>query len=361
MKLLLVGGGHGHLHILKQLQTVELANTETTLLSPSRFQYYSGMFSGYIEGTYSLDKIEIDLAFLAQKSHVKLLEGHARQVDTEKNILFTEDGRQIPFDIISIDIGSLTAGTDIPGMKEFGSVIKPNYLFPEVFKQVKAGHNVTVVGGGGAGIEMSLALQSWRKAHRLQGTVQLVSAGTLLKRESRKVSGKMEAIMKRKGVKLHLHQPVTKVLDGSLVTTIGTIPFDKLLWLSGPRPHPIFKQSGLPVDDDGYLLVRDTLQSVKYPHIFGIGDCITLVTHSELQKAGVYAVRQARTLWANLTQYVDGKPLHSYRPQRNILSILSTGDEQAFLMYNGASIHGHSVWRLKRQIDGNFVSQYLQR
>lgn len=360
MKLLLVGGGHGHLHILKQLQTVELENVKTTLLSPSRFQYYSGMFSGYIEGTYSLDEMRINLASLAQKANVELFEGHARQVDTEKNIVITEDERQIPFDIISFDIGSLTAGVDIPGVKEFSCVIKPNYLLPEVFKLLKTRHNITVVGGGAAGIEMSLGLQSWRKAHQLQNTVQLVSAGPLLKQESRNVSRKMEAIMKNKGVKLHLHQPVQKVLNGRLVTAAGTIPFDKLLWLAGPRPHSIFKQSRLPIDDDGYLLVRDTLQSVKYPHIFGIGDCIALTSHPKLPKVGVYAVRQARTLWANLKQYLDGTTLYSYRPQRNILSILSTGDKQALFMYRGATIHGHSAWRLKRQIDRNFVRQYQQ-
>lgn len=361
MKLLLVGGGHGHLYVLKQLQAVRLVNVETTLISPSRFQYYSGMFSGWIEGTYSLDEIEIDLIALTRTANVNLLEDHARHVDAESNLLFTENGHQIPFDLISFDIGSLTNGVDIPGAKEFSRLIKPNYLMPEVFEQLKTRNNIAVVGGGAAGIEMSLAMQSWRKEHQIHNPVQLVSAGPLLEREGRTISTKIEVIAKRKGVKLHLHQPVQKVLDGRLVTLTSTIPFEELLWLAGPRPHSIFRRSGLPVDDDGYLSVRDTLQTVKYPHIFGIGDCITPSSHPKLPKVGVYAVRQAPTLWENLKKYIEGKPLFPYRPQRNILSILSTGNKQAFLMFRGASIHGHSAWRIKRQIDRSFMRQYKQQ
>lgn len=360
VQLLLIGGGHGHLHVLKQLHTVRLPHTQVTLVSPSRFQYYSGMFSGYVEGTYSLDDIRIDLMSLAQKANVHWIKGAALQTNHDQNVLFIDNGQQLPFDVISFDIGSLTAGVDIPGVKQFSRVIKPNYLVPEVFEPLKTQQHVVVVGGGAAGVEMSLALQSWRKRHQIHRPVQLISAGSLLEPEGRMVSTKIEAIVKKKGVEAHLHLPVHEVVDGRVITSAGTIPFEELVWLTGPRPHPIFRESGLPVDDHGYLLVKDTLQAIDHPHVFGIGDCITLAMHPGLPKAGVYAVRQARTLWANLKRYLEGDVLHSYRHQRHIMSILSTGQEQGFLLYRGTSFHGHVAWRLKRKIDQTFISQYQQ-
>lgn len=60
-KLLLVGAGHAHLQVLKSMRRKRWPETEVTLISPSRFQYYSGMFSGLIEGHYTLDEVRIDV------------------------------------------------------------------------------------------------------------------------------------------------------------------------------------------------------------------------------------------------------------------------------------------------------------
>lgn len=358
LKLLLVGGGHGHLYVLKQLQVVGLPNVETTLLSPSRFQYYSGMFSGYAEDIYTLDEVRIDLVSLAHKANVNLFEDHAQYIDIVEKLLFTGNGRQLPFDIISFDIGSLAARSDIPGVHEFSHTIKPNYQLPKIIERVRNCNRLVVIGGGAAGVEMSLSVQSWRKQHQIHHPVQLVTAGGLLKRERSSISKKIESITRAKGVDMHLHEPVLEVHDGRMITSNEFIPFDEALWLTGPSPSPLFRRSALFVDRHGYMLVKDTLQATNNPNVFGVGDCATMESYPELEKSGVYAVRQAPILWTNLKNYIEEKSLDSYHPQRNILSILSTGDKQALLMYRGTSFHGRFAWNVKHRIDKRFVNQY---
>jgi NADH dehydrogenase FAD-containing subunit len=52
-RLVLVGGGHAHLHLLADLATRRLADVDVTLVSPSRWHHYSGMVPGFLQGTYA--------------------------------------------------------------------------------------------------------------------------------------------------------------------------------------------------------------------------------------------------------------------------------------------------------------------
>ncbi|WP_158211691.1 hypothetical protein [Alkalihalobacterium alkalinitrilicum] len=48
-ELILIGGGHAHLAILRALRK-ETIPDEIILISPNKYQYYSGIFSGFTEG-----------------------------------------------------------------------------------------------------------------------------------------------------------------------------------------------------------------------------------------------------------------------------------------------------------------------
>lgn len=49
------------------------------------------------------------------------------------------------------------------------------------------------------------------------------------------------------------------------------------------------RDSGLAVDDDGFLRVGDTLQVAGETRIFAAGDCASMIDHPR-EKAGVFAV-----------------------------------------------------------------------
>ena len=87
------------------------------------------------------------------------------------------------------------------------------------------------------------------------------------------------------------------------------------LLATGVTPQALFKRSGLPVGEDGGLLVNSFLQSVRYPEIFGGGDCISL-EHYRLPRVGVQAVRQNPILYHNLLASLSGGELFEFTPQQ---------------------------------------------
>ncbi len=358
-KLLLIGGGHAHVYLLKRLRQQPLPNVEVTLLSSSAFQYYSGMLSGYIEGLYAKDEIRIDVRKLSEQAGVCFVEGSAVFVDPRQQSVKTNDGRTIYYDAVSFNIGSLTENDDFSGVADYACPIKPNFHFAHVMDKIQPNNRIVVVGGGASAIELGLAFQARREKEGNRTPVVLVSSGHPLEQAGKTVSRKIKKVINHKGMRIIAENKVTEVQRNHVITETGrAIPYDQLFWLTGPKAPKIFALSKLPVNSDGYLIVRNTLQVRDYPNMFGVGDCIGIEQKPSIPKAGVYPVRQAPVLWKNIQRFFAGKVLKRFRPQSSFLSILSTGNRQGFLMYRNFTAHGRWPWLLKRAIDKAFIHKY---
>src|SRR5207247_11024872 len=62
--LLLVGGGHSHLAVLKSFGDAPAAGARLALLSPSRHAFYSGMVPGVVARHYRPEDCRVDLGAL---------------------------------------------------------------------------------------------------------------------------------------------------------------------------------------------------------------------------------------------------------------------------------------------------------
>lgn len=356
-KLLLIGAGHAHLHIMKKFQEEQL-DIEVTILSPSDYQYYSGMFSGYMEGVYSEKDMRVHLPSLADLAGITFIKGAALSIDAKGKVVLTEKGDVLSYDLLSMDIGSYTAGIDVPGARSHALRIKPNYRIEEVAEKMWGAEYPVVVGGGAAGIEIALSLTARRKKEGKKA-VTLISHSTLLQSSSLKAQSKIEQIARSKKMNLILKEKVANVTTTSVITSGGKeIPYDQLLWLTGPKAPEMFRASKLPIDESGYLLVEDTLQVKEYPAIFAAGDCATLRDYPDLPKAGVVAVRQSEVLWENIKAFLQEKDGVRFQPKKAYLSILSTGEKEGLLLYGKITLHHNLSWKLKNKIDRRFMEKY---
>jgi NADH dehydrogenase FAD-containing subunit len=138
----------------------------------------------------------------------------------------------------------------------------------------------------------------------------------------------------------------------------GRVPSDLTVWLTGATGPDLFRDTGLALDERGFLLVDDSLRSVSDARVFAAGDCGTLVNYPNTPKAGVYAVREAPVLWHSLMASIAGQPLPRYQPQHGFLSLLNTADGKALLQYKGFATHSRWAWWLKDWIDRRFVARY---
>ncbi|MDE4083538.1 FAD-dependent oxidoreductase [Planococcus maritimus] len=354
--IVLVGGGHAHLHCLAQFAKKPREDVQLVLISPAAYQYYSGMFSGFTEGVYGLDEIRIDLDQLAKKIGVAFYQDTICSIDPKSRTLTGQHGEIYPYDAVSFDIGSQMDSPE--ALEKYISPIKPNYHFPEQLLKFRESAKPVIVGGGASGVELAFSTHAWRMRQQFSDTL-LFSSGALLSGHGAAVSEKVEAISRKKKLLFFTDVTIEDIDETSVTASNGdSYPQSDVLWLTGPKSSELFAHSGMPIDRAGFLAVKDTLQSTRFPEAFGAGDCVSIDRYPILAKNGVYAVRQGPVLWGNLLSFLDGNPLSAFIPQKRYLAILSTGDGEALLTYGQWSMHGKLPWKLKQSIDKKFMRSY---
>jgi selenide,water dikinase len=320
-RVLLVGGGHAHAWVLKQG-----VGGEATLVTPYPHHTYSGMLPGFVAGHYAADEIRIDVAALAARAGVKLVLGRVAALDAGRRVARLEDGAEIEYDVASLDVGSTSNAPD-------GALAaKPFEPFMERWAALKDRlRSLAVVGGGAAGVEMAMAA-----AHRTNARVTLYSDRSMFR----------PGLAKRIARQLAAHG-----VELRAAAYVGEA-FDLVVWTAGAFALPWLRESGLAVDGRGFILVDQQLRSVSHPEVLAAGDCATL-RDAPHPKSGVYAVRHAPVLAANLR----GEE-RRYAPQRRALALLSCGARYAIADWGGLSWEGDWVWRWKDRIDRRWVEGF---
>ena len=123
-RLVLVGGGHAHLHVLGDLASRPLSGADVTLVTPTAWHHYSGMVPGFLQGVYAEADLTIDLASLAARAGVRVVEAMAERIDLN-GLTVDAGGARVPFDILSLDVGATPAGLDVPGVREHAVTVRP--------------------------------------------------------------------------------------------------------------------------------------------------------------------------------------------------------------------------------------------
>ncbi len=106
MHLILLGGGHAQISVLKSLGMQPIEGLRITLVSRDRLTPYSGMLPGYIEGRYSKTESMIDLVRLAHFAGARFIHDHATGIDPDKHMLFLANHPPVHYDRLSVNIGS---------------------------------------------------------------------------------------------------------------------------------------------------------------------------------------------------------------------------------------------------------------
>jgi selenide, water dikinase len=366
-RLLLLGGGHSHVEVLRQLGVRPVTGVDITLVSPVRLAPYSGMLPGLIAGHYKHHECHIDLERLARFAGARFLRTLSREVDPARREVVLAEGVMIRYDVLSIDVGSTSAIAGVQGAAENAVAARPVETLLQAWNALieRAGANglglLAVVGGGAAAVELVLAMQ-YRLAQLFERNsvrfVLVTDTDRLLIGHNPKVHSAFKHILSERQIEMHFASRIARVEPNVLVTVTGQrIAADAIVWATGPGPSPRLSETGLALDAAGFIAVNEHLQSISSPAVFAAGDCATIGGYA-YPKSGVYAVRQGPPLAANLRRSLAGAPLVAYRPQRRALALISTGDKYAVASYGPLTFESAWVWRWKDYIDRRFMAKY---
>lgn len=363
-RLVLAGGGHAHLHVLKTLATDSWSDVEVILVSPHARQVYSGMLPGWIAGHYQLDDFAAALQPLVRAAGVRFIQDSAGGLDAKRRILRCAALGEVQYDVLSIDTG---AEVDTSTLAATGVTLLPmrplERFLVEWDRQItafgNAGHaRVAIVGGGAAGVELALAIR-YRLASLLgpdKAEVFLVDGGTLLDGHGKRVVERVARVLARHGIH-RLSGRAVGAESGLLLSSGQALPVDCIVAATGVKPAAWIPNSGLALAQDGFLAVRDGQQSVSHANVFAAGDIATRVDKPHA-KSGVYAVRAGPALSFNLRRILSGQPIGPHTPQRRSLCLIATGPKAAIVSWAGLSAEGEWAWRWKDWIDRRFMKQY---
>ncbi len=366
-RLVLVGGGHAHVHVLKALGDSPDPTVSVTLVSPVDRQLYSGMLPGYVAGHYGLDECGIDLAPLASRAGATVVRAAASLVSPTVREVIAANGEVVSYDVLSIDAGSRPLVGEAKGVGRHAVPVRPLERFVEGWERelarARAGalQSVSVVGGGGAGVELAFAMECRFRRELGEAAPHvriLTDAPTILPECAAAVRGRLLRLARRRNIGVHPGCRVAEAGPGFVRLREG-IEFssDATFWVTGSAAPEFIRDSGLMVDRGGFLAVNDFMQAEGHPEIFGAGDCATNLLNPR-PKAGVFAVRAGPALAANLAAALKGGPLERHVSSRRFLALFSCGERYAVGSWGALSFEGRWAWRWKDRIDRRFVARY---
>ena len=370
--LVLIGGGHSHVIVLKRFGMSPIPGVRLTLITRDIQTPYSGMLPGVIAGHYDFDDAHIDLLQLAQFTGARLIHEEAIGLNLSDRTVICHARPPLSYDVLSIDIG-VTPVLSVPGSDVNAVAVKPIAKLVNRWEQLKLriaeakrSLHIGVVGGGAAGVELILsvqhAVQKFLESHssRQVGPVFHLFSGNkhILPTHNARVRKKFVEILRSRHIQLHAGSPVTAVSTGSIELEDGTLfSADEILWATEATAQKWPAEAGLAVDNYGFIKVADSLQSISHPEVFAAGDIAAVVNYPR-EKAGVFAVRQGPPLAKNLRRALLKKSLRPFAPQKKFLSLISTGDKYAVASRGIWALEGRWVWKWKDRIDRRFMRQF---
>ncbi len=366
--LVLVGGGHSHVQVIRMLAMKKaLGGIRVTLISDESTVCYSGMLPGCLAGLYRPDEMEMELRPLCTWAGIRFVRARVSGLDPALQQVYFDDGRPpLAYDALSINVGSIPRGMDTPGIRDFavptrplGLLLKRVHQFEENYRSDGRPLRIVIAGGGAAGVELAFAMHSRWGERFAPVQISLVDAQTTLLTGHRpRVAAIIGRYLNEKGIACLTGLRVAGVDEtGVHFEDHPSLPCDFLLWATGGAPPGLLKETNLETSDAGFIQVRPTMQAMGYDNVFAAGDCIEFPSRS-LPKSGVYAVREGPVLARNLHAWLENRSLVPYRPQASALALLMTGTRNAVASRRRASFHGPWVWRLKDWIDRRWMRKF---
>lgn len=362
--LVLAGGGHAHLAVLADWIRDPPKGLETWLITKDPFTAYSGMIPGWIARHYGAAEHLIDLRPLAGRADVRLVIDTLEGLDADRNLAILSNGTTISFDLLSLATGGEVDTSLLAALGKRLLPVRPVDEFvsrwPHVVEEAARGRDfhLVVVGGGAAGVEIALAARQALHAVSPAASVSIITAeNSLLSGQSPAVVAQVWSELAHKGIDVRFASAAGT--DAGLILSDGTVMrADCVIAATGSKAPHWLKNSGLALDEQGFVRIGADLRSISHGTIFAAGDIVTRVDRN-VARSGVHAVRAGPVLAANLRASLIGSNLSTYVPKRRTLYLLATGEKRAILSWGRLAASGKLIWRLKDWIDRRFVKRYV--
>lgn len=326
-KVVIVGGGSAGISVAARLvKGAPDLKGRILIVDPAKKHYYQPLWTLAGAGAVKKEVTVRDQQTLIPDG-VELLQEAVTSIDADSNRLTTGNGTEIHYDFLVMAAGIQIDWDKIKGLKEAigKDGVCSNYSYHyvdstwESIQKFKGGNaifthpNTPIKCGGAPQKIMYLADDAFRKAGvREQSQIVFASASDSIF-AVKKYANTLEQVISRKGIATKYKMNLIEVDSANKLAVFensGTgetekIPYS-MLHVVPPMSAPDFIAQSKLADAGGWVDVDSkTLQSKKYPNVFGVGDCANLPT----SKTGAAIRKQAPVAAGNLLSFMKNQPL----------------------------------------------------
>lgn len=361
-QLVLIGAGHGNLHLIKNASILQQRKYEITLISPTDFNY-NGVAPGILGTRYPDGFGKIPCQCHLDKVGGRYYQNEVTRINVKERMLFLKDKKSIQFDYLSINIGGRVPINEINGTSRSTFPTRPvehlwqfNNKLRTLLRKKPKTIAITVIGGGAAGVEVAGNVHQLIKSRGIIPVISIITRGkTLLPQFPTKASLKVLNSFQKRGIEVKLECEVKELKEKqAILSSKIKLPFDLCIMATGIRPNKLETQETLQTTNTGEIIVNAYLQSIDHPNIFASGDC-SYFEPQPLWKSGFHAINQGPILLKNLIAISKGLKLHEYKPTKRIQTALYLGDGTGLLIIGKFSYLGKLSFIIKNYIERRYI------
>ena len=325
-QVVIVGGGSAGITVAARLTKGWFNKLDVAVIEPSDKHYYQPLWTLVGAGVFDKKVTERSEASVMPK-RAKWIRDAVSEFHPDENTIVTRSGQKITYDWLVVTAGIQINWDNIKGLKE--SIGKDgvcsNYAYQyvdstwESLRNFQGGIAIftqpsgAIKCGGAPQKIMYLAEDYLRNAGvRDKTNVIFASPGKqIFSIEKYRLA--LEKVVARKGIETRFRhdlieiRPATKeAVFKQLDTAEEVVLHYDMLHVTPPMSSPAFIAGSPLADEQGWVEVhKETLQHVRYPNVFALGDCSSLPT----SKTGAAIRKQAPVAVQNLQAAMAGKPL----------------------------------------------------
>jgi len=378
-RIVIVGGGFVGLYSARRLQRRLRREADLLFVTPRNFMTYQPFLAEAAVGSLEPRHVVVPLRRLLPR--IEVLSARVTRMCHRDHTITIQPSEgpsyDLSYDQLVVAVGGVTRLPPIPGLDRaaipFKTVEEAIALRNHVLSRLDLAETThdpqvrrraltfVVVGGGFTGVEVlgeleDMARSACRHYRHVRPTdlqwILVELTGHILHDVGEEVGQRAAGELRGRGIDLRLNVGVESALGGWIRLSDGTeLATGTLVWTAGVQPHPVLRNSDLPLDGKGRIQVGTDLHVVGAQGVWSAGDSAAV---PDLTNPGAttpptaqHAVRQARHLADNLVAVLHGEPARPYA-HRYIGSVASLGLYKGVAELYGVQLRGAPAWVLHR-------------
>ncbi|MGW2746845.1 NAD(P)/FAD-dependent oxidoreductase [Streptomyces sp. NPDC001450] len=319
-RVVVLGAGYtGMLAAIRLAHRTRRTGVRVTLVDPAaRFTERLRMH----QAATGQDLAEHPIPDLLAGTGITFVQGYATALDPGERTVTVDVGDEgdagpavLPYDTLVYALGSRADTGGVPGAEEHAYTLDGHgpagRLAARLAEAAGTAGTVTVCGGGLTGVEAATEIAE--SYPDLSVTLLCTQQpGAMMGERARSY---LRAALTRLGVTVRTGARVAKVLPDAVELASGEVLESAVcVWTAGVRVSPLAARAGVAVDEQGLLLVDETLRSVSHPEIHAIGDAAAIRMpwgrlHGTCQSGMPTAAYTADTI----ARLLRGRPVRPFR------------------------------------------------